>query len=286
MSDLIATAASIPMFGYKEHLLMFDRIATPNVERQLQEFLCSPLFRGVFTQIARDVQMLVDRGIWFDANTIPLELGAESQAEWDRQWRRVTDSSPTESPLEPTTRREDAAARLISIRLRSGGKMNAVPMMFDWAPFPDEVATQATALHIIVKRFPQPRGDLPLQEILKFRERARDRGLVQKLRNWTTDTASGTLEADEVSDTLEAVLSDYENALRDARMARDFSHWQTIVITTARIADSFLTCRWSDAVTRLFEITRRQIDLTNVENSAPGREVAFLVKAQERFALV
>jgi hypothetical protein len=58
-----------------------------------------------------------------------------------------------------------------------------------------------------------------------------------------------------------------------------------MVITTNRIADSVLTCRWSDAVTHVFEMTRRQIDLTKIEDRAPGREVAFLVKAQERFAL-
>jgi hypothetical protein len=51
----------------------------------------------------------------------------------------------------------------------------------------------------------------------------------------------------------------------------------------AEIAESLVKSQWSKIAKKLFEVSHKQIDLMKAEMTAPGREVAYIVKARERF---
>ena len=67
------------------------------------------------------------------------------------------------------------------------------------------------------------------------------------------------------------------------RMSRDTGVVETFVTTSAEIVESLVTFKWSKAAKRLFAMRHKQIDLMKAELTAPGREVAYIVKARERF---
>ena len=56
-----------------------------------------------------------------------------------------------------------------------------------------------------------------------------------------------------------------------------------LVVTTAEIAESLVKFQWSNIAKKLFEVRHKQIDLMKAEMTLPGREVAYIVKARERF---
>jgi len=58
---------------------------------------------------------------------------------------------------------------------------------------------------------------------------------------------------------------------------------ETLVVTTAEIAESLVKFQWSTIAKKLFEVRHRQIDLMKAEMTLPGREVAYIVKARKRF---
>ena len=66
-------------------------------------------------------------------------------------------------------------------------------------------------------------------------------------------------------------------------MQRDTGVIETLVCTTAEIAESLVKFQWSKIAKKLFEVRHKQIELMKVEMAAPGREVAYIVKARERF---
>jgi hypothetical protein len=95
--------------------------------------------------------------------------------------------------------------------------------------------------------------------------------------------ASGELTHLEVSDKLENLVSCYDRALTLEKMSRTTGVVETLLVTTAEIAESLVTFQWSKAAKTLFDVRRKQIDLMKAEMTLPGREVAYIVKARERF---
>ena len=66
-------------------------------------------------------------------------------------------------------------------------------------------------------------------------------------------------------------------------MSRTTGVVETLLTTTAEIAESFVKFQWSKIPKKLFEVRHKQIDLMKAEMSLPGREVAYIVKARGRF---
>ena len=178
--------------------------------------------------------------------------------------------------------RKDQEARDWAVRLRNAGHQNTVPIMLGWS----ETMTgesRAEVIEVVLANLPVPDDSHALPDVLAFREEARSQGLIQGLRVWINDMASGKLTGFEVSDKLEDLVSRYERTLAVEKMQRDTGVVETLVTTTAEVAESLVKFNWSTAAKRLFEVRRKQIDLMKAEMTLPGREVAYLVKAREQF---
>jgi hypothetical protein len=135
----------------------------------------------------------------------------------------------------------------------------------------------------VLNELPIPSDAHSLEDILAFRDEARSEGLIQGLRVWINEMASGKLGPVEVSDKLEDLMFRYERTMQLERMKRDTGVVETLVTTTAEIAEALIKFNWSTAAKRLFDVRYKQSDLMKAEMSAPGREVAYIVKARERF---
>ena len=175
------------------------------------------------------------------------------------------------------------ASRVTALGLQETMGINAVALTNVWSE--DDVAEgqRAEVLRLVVKGVPIPGDSHSMEDVLGFRDEARSEGLVQGLRVWINDMASGKLSPVEVSDKLEYLVSRYERALKLEKMSRSTGVVETLVVSTAEIAESLVKFQWSKAAQKLFEVRHRQIDLMKAEMTLPGREVAYIVKARERF---
>jgi hypothetical protein len=153
----------------------------------------------------------------------------------------------------------------------------------DWTGDIDQPTTRTDVVRLLLNELPMPGDSHSLEDILAFRDEARSEGLVQGLRIWINEMASGKLTPIEVSDKLEDLMSRYERTMKLERMSRDTGVVETLVTTSAEIAECLVKFKWSKIAKRLFEVRHKQIDLMQAEMQAPGREVAYIVKARERF---
>jgi hypothetical protein len=92
------------------------------------------------------------------------------------------------------------------------------------------------------------------------------------------EMVTGKLARAEISDKLEHLLSEYARALDLERMGRD-STWLETFIFPAKGVTEYLTT----VASKLFTVRRAEIALMKAEMTLPGREVAYIVKARERF---
>jgi hypothetical protein len=177
----------------------------------------------------------------------------------------------------------DSLTRLFSLVLRQLGTCDAVPITFGWSAPADREVTRQDVVQVVLNAFPTAGEDVPLEDVIAFRDESRSEGLPQALRVWMNEMASAKLSPIEVSDKPEDLISRYERALKLERMSRGTGIVETFVTTTAEIAESLMKFQWSKAARKLFEVRHKQIDLMKAEMGLPGREVAYIVNARGRF---
>ena len=300
MADLIGATATLPEVvgrSFKQQLLLFDRIACPAAPRYFREFQENPeSTHPSLLAVAPGLGWLMEKGVVFAPEWKSSPLSAQELMQFTAYAMQRTDLARAFRSLDSTYAPEsqpllaeagrgfagvmvDIESRQLAAHLRTQNQ-NAVPLTSSW-PQIDTPATEV--IEIVVKELPIPGENHSFEDILAFRDEAHSQDLIPGLRVWMNEMGSGTLTQIEVSDKLEDLISRYEKALKLEKMSRDTGVVETIVVTTAEIAESLVKFRWTDMAKKLFEVRHKKIDLVKAEMTAPGHEVAYIVKARERF---
>lgn len=285
--ELVGTTLGVNLTtAYKRDLLLFDRIAWSG----MLGGAASPK-----TEIAlSDLNRLADLGLIFHIDPNHLATRPQADAEYGKAtyWMRLgmegmkvrqpeghADLVADDSSRELIRSGFDAAARALAIYLRADRDLNAVPILGKWTNWSSqEPADRSIVIRIVIEGLPLPAASHSLDEILAFRTESRSRGLVQGLRVWMNEMASGALTPAEVSDKLEYLLIQYEQTLNLEKMSRDTTWLETFIFPAKGVTEYLSTLG-----SKLFTVRRAEIALMEVEMAAPGREVAYIVKARERF---
>ena len=144
-------------------------------------------------------------------------------------------------------------------------------------PGPDAVA------QIVLKSIPIPEEQTPWEDILEFREDIEARGHFYRLKSWMNSLVSAGHSPHEVEDELRELLFEYENFMKIHRMKFNLGLLETIVTTSAEVAEGLVKFKWSKAAKSLFSLKHRHIDLLDAERQAPGRQVAYILDTRQRF---
>jgi hypothetical protein len=97
------------------------------------------------------------------------------------------------------------------------------------------------------------------------------------------DTARAKMTPLEVEQKLEWLLHEYQQHMRLHRMKTNASTLETIIVTGAEIAENLVKLQFGKLAKVLFSIRQRKIALLEGELKTPGKEIAFISKAQETF---
>jgi hypothetical protein len=79
------------------------------------------------------------------------------------------------------------------------------------------------------------------------------------------------------------LIYEYEEAPRIARIKFEKSVMQVIVSTAAEILEDLVKIKWEKLAEIPFEIRKERVGLLEAEQSATGREVAYILTAREHF---
>jgi hypothetical protein len=257
----------------KGHLLLFDHLVYAG-------------FANACRIVHPDVGALEERGV-MSQRVVSVKAPPGASQEWlealhDREDLIAAIESGSPSP-ELAETALDLTVRLLSCQLREVEKLNALPLTPKWTHVPGKNVARADVIQLVIKDLPVPGESHSFDDILAFRDEARSAGLTQSLRVWINEMASGKLSDVAVSDKLEDLVSRYERTLKLEKMSRTTGVVETLVCTTAEIAESLVKFQWSKVAKKLFDVRHKQIDLMKAEMTLPGREVAYIVKARERF---
>jgi hypothetical protein len=176
----------------------------------------------------------------------------------------------------------DLAARAVAQQLAISGR-HAVPLVRTIQVPDDMNAGHSNVLRVILHHLPLPDGSTPWPAILDWRRDDDATSKFRRLRHWVNGASRRQLTAPDAYDELATLVDDYSAYMAAQHRKIHKSRFEAVATTTADVGEDLAKFRVGSIVRRLCELNREDIVLLEAELRAPGREVAYIVAARERF---
>lgn len=138
---------------------------------------------------------------------------------------------------------------------------------------------------IVINALPRPDDSTPWDRILDFRRDPDAVARFREIRHWIAKVSREKTELRVIEEELEYLIHQYEEHMRFHKIKINASVFETLVTSAAGILEDFMKFKWKDATKHLFLLKHRKIALMEEERKAPGREIAYIVMARERFRM-
>ena len=164
--------------------------------------------------------------------------------------------------------------------LRLTGQADAIPV--STTTYAHQAGAD-TVVQVMLPEVPSPAEDTPWESIIDFRNDPDARHAYSSLRAWIRRLAHSDYTAAEIRDELRHCLAEYDRFMRLHRMSTRMSGLQLLVVGTASLLENLIKLRLTAVAQSLFSFSERRIQLAQAEMVAPGHELAYILKARERF---
>lgn len=151
------------------------------------------------------------------------------------------------------------------------------------APSPVVKQGKGNVVQVVLKSIPVPDESVSWEQIIEYRSDSDSQSKFLALRHWISEVARAELTPAETEEKLQYLVDQYQQHLNLHRMKTNVGTLETIVTTSAEVLGNLVSFKWGKAAQTLFAIKRRKMALLEGELTSPGREVAYIVKARERF---
>lgn len=200
----------------------------------------------------------------------------------DEEKNNFKEKQASEGFVKQTTQMSGHVTRMRAAQLRESGKVDAYPILpVDFFNNTRIEATKDNVIQIVLNTLPIPDDSTSWEQIIEYRNDPDSQNKFLDLRNWMTEVARAKLTPTEVEEKLEYLLSQYQRHMMLHKMKTSTSTLETVVTTTAEMLGDLVSFKWGKAAQALFSFKRKQVSLLEGELTAPGSEVAYIVKAKE-----
>jgi hypothetical protein len=309
MNGLIAVADSLSALDFsfrKRAALLFDRIAIPQVHdgatrawvKEKPEH-CNELlwlmengivFEPILTpEFLEDGQILQDAELAINTLKKLMRLVVGDNDNLD-----TASSTVHEYLADPNLSREmklkflgeylvgnSYLVRMWGSVLRKQG-LSAYPLLPVAIPNSRE-NSKTNVVEIVLKSLPMPSEDTAWEQIFEYRDDPDSIAKFLDLRNWMNDVARAKLTPTEVEEKLEYLVSQFERNMKLHKMKTEAGIIETTVVSTAEFLEDMVKFKWGKIAKAAFSFRQKKIALMEGELTAPGSEVAYIVKAKDTF---
>lgn len=176
-----------------------------------------------------------------------------------------------------------ATARLFSL-MKSQEDILYTPILAGDALRNQKGGRGAPVINILLNAFPVPTPDVPYQDVIEFKREEKVQTSLQLMRRWMRkNVAKENVSSITIAEELSDALHDYTEHMRLAGMKYRTEMCQVLVTFPLATVERVLKLRFSQLFDPIFAIRKAKIALYEAELKAPGRELAFLHSAKERF---
>ena len=179
--------------------------------------------------------------------------------------------------------RFDYLVRRLCVELRQMKGMDTCPILYNELVGRQAANTdKSNVVQIVIHSLPIPDESTSWEQILEFRSDPDSASKFAHLRNWMNDVSRNDLSPNEIKDKLELLLDDYNKHMKNHGVKTRSGSLVAVLKVAAGLASGGLLAKLS-IVEALYSLKRMKTELLEGELNAPGREVAYLIKANEAF---
>ncbi len=164
------------------------------------------------------------------------------------------------------------------------GLRKGLAMKLPVSPAAERSPTQEV-IQIVLKSFPLPRDDTPWEKILEFREDAVSQNQRWALRRWMRKVAQQDISPVELEEEIEWLTNEYHGHMRLHDLKTSIGTLESIIVGSGELLENVMKLRFGEIAKSLFSVQHKRIELAEAERAAPGRELAYIVKARRAFAV-
>jgi hypothetical protein len=173
-------------------------------------------------------------------------------------------------------------ARFLGAVLRRFGT-NATCIETHFGMSVDRQVTRSGLYEIIIDGVPIPDEVIPWEDLLSFRSEDRSQQQLRALRLWVSEMANGKLTYAEAADKIEYLKEEYRSHMKGAGINAGTSVLKTVVVATAELIENALKFKLKEVAEMPFKLFSARGELLEAERKAPGRELAYIVRASDEF---
>jgi len=141
--------------------------------------------------------------------------------------------------------------------------------------------TQHNAARIVLKSLPIPTGENSWDKLVDFRRDSDTKTKLSRLRQWMFKISRQDLKPNEIEQELEWAVRDYTEHMKVHELKVTTGTVETVVTATAEVLENVMKFNFSKAAKAMFALKKRKVQLMEAELNAPGRELAYVVKARK-----
>lgn len=174
--------------------------------------------------------------------------------------------------------------RISAMQMEMLDNVSAIPLL-SFADYSNEIpiTRRNNVIEVVINKLPLPSATTPWEAILDYRNDNDTQKSLRALRNWMRNIASKDLPAREIEDELESLMDEFDNHMKLHKLKADTEVLQTLVKAPLGLIENLLRVKPTQIVEPLFVFRKRQISLMEAEINAPGKEIAYIFKANETF---
>jgi len=156
------------------------------------------------------------------------------------------------------------------------------PVVFPFNNF-DAVPTAFKEIHnvlaVVVKRFPTPAPDVPLEDLLAFRRDPETQNKFSHFWQWVRKMAEGKADTVHVDEELDSLITEYSQQLGQLSKEKRHQRLELLLALPGDVIEDSLKIRLGNLTRRFLEFRRTAIAAHGAEMKLPGSEIAYVTEA-------
>ncbi len=285
----------------KREAIFFDRIAAPDLIDQIdlvRKFNTSEDFI-----IASELEWLQDQNVLFDTKPLFANINLMDSKRVGKELKGFLQLQQFASDgIGDSISKRDLSSikeynrvqlysicRLDSVVLREYNGMDAFPIIdpIDFMKLPSNTFVRprkVEVIKIILNLLPIPDDSVPWEQILDYRNDPDSKERAFSLRRWISRVSGEKLSVSEIQDEAEWLMHEYQKHMNLHKMKTNLMTIEALVKTPLEVLENLIKIKWSKLPDPLFAIKKRTVSILEAELNAPGRELTYIIKANETFA--
>lgn len=136
-------------------------------------------------------------------------------------------------------------------------------------------------IRLTINNLPIPSDLTPLDEVIDFKNT--HQRIYFGLKDWINKVSSSSLNINEINDQVQFYTHEFEHRMKLENTKYQLTTFEAILTAPIEIIEKVIKLNWSKIPDTLLKVKKNRLDLLIGETKAPGREMAYIVKANEKF---